>query len=101
MKIDSMKMVKILLLRRGLPGGGGKPVQLSALGQELPCETTATHKVTVKPLVHTTAGTILIIVSFHESIFLLAMLGKIDPEWQRYLASQRLTSYPLSYSGAH
>ena len=38
-------------------------MQFSALGREIPCVTTATRKVTVKPLIYTTAGTILIIVS--------------------------------------
>ena len=33
-----------------------------AFGWEIPCEITATCKVTVKPLIHTTAGTILTIV---------------------------------------
>ena len=38
-------------------------MQFSAFSLEIPCETTATRKVTVKPLIHTTARTILIIVS--------------------------------------
>ena len=38
-------------------------MQFSAFGREIPCETTATWKVTVKPLIHTAAGTILIVVS--------------------------------------
>ena len=46
-----------------MSSGGGKPVQFSAFGQEITCETIATRKVTVKPLIHTTAGTILIIIS--------------------------------------
>ena len=49
-------------LRRQLSSGGGEPVQFSAFGWEIPCETTTTQKVTIKPLIHTTAGTILIIV---------------------------------------
>ena len=46
-----------------------------AFGSEIPCETIATWKVTVTPLihVHTTAGTILIIVSL-INIFLLVTL---------------------------
>ena len=38
-------------------------MQFSGFGREITCETTAIRKVTVKPLLHTTAGTILIIVS--------------------------------------
>ena len=38
-------------------------MQFSAFGQEIHCETTTTRKVTVKQLIYTTAGTILIIVS--------------------------------------
>ena len=33
-------------------------MQFSAFGQEILCETTTTRKMTVKPLKHTTAGTI-------------------------------------------
>ena len=44
-----------------LSGGWGK--QFSAFNWEIPCETTATRKVTPNPLIYTTAGTILIIVS--------------------------------------
>ena len=42
-------------------------MQFSAFGQEIPCETAATWKVTVKPLIHTTAGTILIFVSLIDT----------------------------------
>ena len=38
-------------------------MQYPAFSQEIPCETIAARKATVKPLIHTTAGTILIIVS--------------------------------------
>ena len=38
-------------------------MQFMAFGREIPCETTATQKVTVRPSIHTTAGNILIIVS--------------------------------------
>ena len=38
-------------------------MQFSTFNREILCETTATGKVTVKPLIHTTAGTFLIIVS--------------------------------------
>ena len=38
-------------------------MQFWAFSQEIHCETTATRKATVKPLIHTTEGTILIIVS--------------------------------------
>ena len=46
------------LLRCQLSSSEGRPVQFSAFGQEIPYETTATRKVTVKPFIHTTAGTI-------------------------------------------
>ena len=38
-------------------------MQCAVFSLEIPCETTATGKVTVKPLIHTTAGTFLINVS--------------------------------------
>ena len=38
-------------------------MQFSVFGREIPCKTTETRKVTVKPLIHTTVGTILLIVS--------------------------------------
>ena len=56
-------------------------MQLLAFSQEILCEA----KVTVNPLRHTTAGTILIIVSLID--ILLAMLSRIEPRWQGYLAS--------------
>ena len=46
------------MLRHRLSSGGGKPVQFLAFGREIPCGTTATRKVTVKPSIHTNAGTI-------------------------------------------
>ena len=52
-------------------------MKFSAFGQEIPCETIATRKVTVEPLIHT----ILV-------IFLLATLVRFEPARQRYLASQ-------------
>ena len=55
--------IYIRLKRRRLSSGGGKPVQFLAFGREIPCKTTTTQKVTVKSLIHTTAGTISIIVS--------------------------------------
>ena len=36
-----------------MSSGGGKPGQLSAFGHEMPCETTANRKVTVKPFDNT------------------------------------------------
>ena len=42
-------------------------MQFMAFSREIPYETTATKKVTVRPSIHTTAGTILIIVSLINS----------------------------------
>ena len=41
-------------------------MQFSGSGQELHDETIAARKVTVKPLIHTTGGTVLIIVSRND-----------------------------------
>ena len=48
-KNDNIQMEAILSLRRQLSSGGEKPVQFSAFGPEIHCETSATCKVTVKP----------------------------------------------------
>ena len=78
---DKRNIQAILLLRRRLSSGGGK---LLAFSWVISYETTLSRKVTVKPFIHTTAGTILIIVSQ----ILLATLGRIEPAWQRYLFGQ-------------
>ena len=62
MEID-VRLKAILPIRLCLSSGGGKPIKFSAFVQEIPCETTAAMKVIVKPLIHTTARTILIIFS--------------------------------------
>ena len=65
-------------------------MQFLASGGEIPCETTAIWKVTVKPLILTTAGTIMIIVS------LIDMLARIEPVWQTYLADIYMDHFIVS-----
>ena len=66
-------------------------MQFSAFCRKLPCETTATRKVKVKPLIHANAGTIY---NFFNNQFLLALLVIFEPAWQRYLASQKPKALP-------
>ena len=52
-------------------------------GREIPCETTATRKVTVKPLIQTFDSFL------NNQYFLLASLAGFETARQRYLASQK------------
>ena len=71
---DRRQTLAILLLRCRLSSGEGISVQLSPFSREIPCETTATRKVTAKPLILSTAVAILIIVS---PIDIFARLARI------------------------
>ena len=73
-------------------------MQFLAFGREIDCETPATLKVTVKPLRY-----IPLQEQFDNfsiiNIFLLAMLARFKPAWQRYPTGQSYTCYALSYPG--
>ena len=62
-------------------------MHISAFGREIHCETTATRKVTVKPLRHIPLQEQFDNLSIID-IFLLATLARFEPAWQRYPASQ-------------
>ena len=65
-----------------MSSGGGKPVQFSAFGQEIHCETSAIRKVTVKPLRY------IPLQEQFDNYILLAMLVRFEPAWQRYQVSR-------------
>ena len=83
-----------------MSSGGGKQGQLSAFGREIPRETTPALKVTVKPLIHTTAGTIEFRLFIYSFIFLvLASPAGFKPR-QRHPARQKPNALPTSHPGA-
>ena len=63
-------------------------MHFSAFGREIHCETTATRKVTVKPLRYIPLQEQFDNLSIINIFFLLAMLARFEPAWQRYPASQ-------------
>ena len=72
-------------------------MQFSAFGREIPCETTATRKVTVNPLIHTTPGTILCTINLAIVLYGLAHPHQISSFicWHEDTSADHLTRFSI------